>query len=113
MGVESGDTPSIRGLVMCKNCQHWQSWISYSSEKVVQGRRRRSDCMKCGKRNQFRIEQKYHKNRSPVKFIRAENNTSRELLVTAATLKNIQSEITSENPDAQYNYTRFQTGDNL
>jgi len=92
MGVERGDVPSVRGIVMCKNCGHWQSWISYSSEKKIQGRRRRSDCMKCGKRNQFRIDHKYHKKRSPIKFVRGENNASRELLITAATLKNIGSE---------------------
>jgi len=84
MGVENGEIPTVRGVIMCKACKHWQSWISYSMKKKIQGRRRRSDCMKCNKRNQFRIEPKYHRNKSPVKFVRTDNNLDRKFLVELA-----------------------------
>lgn len=88
MPLESGSKEGLRGVVKCRSCKNWQSWISYSRQKIIEGRRMRSDCLKCGKRNTFRLHPKYHKTKSPVVFTRCDDNTSRENLVKYAQLLN-------------------------
>lgn len=92
MALESGSKQGLRGVVKCRTCKNWQSWISYSREKIIEGRRMRSDCLKCGKRNTFRLYPKYHKIKSPVVFTRCDDDTSRENLVKYAQLLNSEDQ---------------------
>lgn len=53
--LESGKKPSVRGIVKCLNCKHYQSWISGNNKLIVEGPIRTSTCIKCGRRNRWRI----------------------------------------------------------
>ena len=94
MGVEEGETPSIRGIVKCLNCQWYQSFISYNkSTRVAVGPVRSSTCMKCGRRNRWTIQPdgKTHGNHLKYKcvnFIKRDSSTPRSKLVEEAKERN-------------------------
>lgn len=92
--LESGKTPSVRGIVKCLNCNHYQSWISYNKKQIVVGPRRTSTCMKCSRRNRWRI---YHPDTVPhgnainyrsAIFIKHDKYTPRSVLVKEAQFEN-------------------------
>jgi hypothetical protein len=88
--LEYGSRPSVRGVVKCLNCKHYQSWISYNSKRIVVGPRRTSTCMKCGRRNRWRI-QSTHGNAQKfqcVTFMKRDSKTPRIELVREAQFLN-------------------------
>jgi|TARA_R110002110_G_scaffold113441_2_gene281671 hypothetical protein len=101
--LQKGDLPSVRGLIKCHACKWWQAYVSqivkgreYKYEtKGIQAMRRVSKCTNCGKRNQFRMTARWHGHpgrKKCVKFVRSDDDFPRDLLVTAAQLKNIHKE---------------------
>ena len=108
--IQNGRIKSIRGIVKCKVCKWWQAYVSnvpkgkemfYPYDGITK-QRRTSKCVKCGKKNRFRMTSSWHGHRGrtkPIVFTRADDDTPRDLLITAAQLKNISNELnhTEEN----------------
>ena len=94
VGVEEGETPSIRGIVKCLKCNHFQSWISYNKKtREAVGPRRESVCMKCNQRNTWRIQPDglahgNHAKKRRCIFIKKNSSTPRSKLVSEARMRN-------------------------
>lgn len=94
MAVEAGETPSVRGIVKCLRCNYYQSFISYNKSRKAVGLRRSSTCLKCGRRNRWRIQPdgKVHGNHLKYKcvhFIKRNSGTPRSILVKEAQSRNM------------------------
>lgn len=97
--LESGKLPSVRGIVKCLKCKHYQVYISQIVLQMEKGflhygitkQMRSSICRNCQRRNRFTMTLQFHQHRGrkkPVFFTRMSNITPRETLTNIAQMNN-------------------------